>query len=114
MTDPAADLPLETDCATVSANISSDADMHLLDCREADEYELVKIDGAAFIPMSELQQRVGELEKHKERPIVVFCHHGRRSLMVAQWLRAQGYAAQSMAGGIDAWAAEIDPSLPRY
>ncbi|HQU46751.1 MAG TPA: rhodanese-like domain-containing protein, partial [Pirellulales bacterium] len=60
-------------------------------------------------------QRVSELEPHRGRAIVVHCHHGGRSLRVAQWLRQQGFAAaQSMSGGIDAWAAEIDPDVPRY
>lgn len=108
------DLPLETDCRSVVAKQSANADMLLLDCREADEYEFVRIEGTHFIPMSELQQRAAELHEHRERHIVVFCHHGGRSLMVARWLRAQGYSAQSMDGGIDAWAAEIDPNLPRY
>jgi rhodanese-related sulfurtransferase len=46
---------------------------------------------------------------------VVHCHHGGRSLRVAHWLREQGFAnAQSMAGGIDRWSQEIDPSVPRY
>jgi rhodanese-related sulfurtransferase len=114
MGNSSAELPLEIDCASVSARVSSGADMLLLDCREVDEHALVRIDGAELIPMSEIQQRAAELTTHKERPIVVFCHHGMRSLMVARWLRSQGYLAQSMGGGIDAWAAEIDPSLERY
>jgi rhodanese-related sulfurtransferase len=45
----------------------------------------------------------------------VHCHHGGRSLRVVRWLREQGFSrAQSMAGGIDQWAVDIDPSLPRY
>ncbi len=108
------ELPLEVDNTTIAAGRKSQEDFVLLDCREADEFELVNIDDTQFIPMSELQQRVGELDDHKEQRIVVFCHHGARSLMVARWLRAQGFTAQSMIGGIDAWAAEIDPSLPRY
>ena len=50
-----------------------------------------------------------------EAPLIVFCHHGVRSLNVVHWLREQGVAAcQSMAGGIDRWSLEIDPSVPRY
>ena len=63
--------------------------------------------------MSELAARVAELGELSRRQIVVHCHHGGRSLKVAQWLRSQGFAkAQSMAGGIDDWALEIDRSLP--
>lgn len=108
------ELPLNTDCRTVFERRQAAEDFLLLDCREQDEHDLVRIEGAQLLPMSEISQRVGELAPHKDRPIVVFCHHGGRSLRVASWLRSQGYQAQNMEGGIDAWAAEIDPSLPRY
>ena len=65
--------------------------------------------------MSELQERAAKLDAHRERSIVVYCHHGMRSLQVAMWLRAQGLAdVQSMAGGIDQWSQTVDPSVPRY
>src|SRR5690606_25529897 len=108
------DLPIETDCQSVRAACDANDDFLLLDCREADEHALVRIEGATLLPMSEIQERVGELEPHRNRRVVVYCHHGGRSLRVANWLRAQGYQAQSMAGGIDRSAIEIDPSLPRY
>lgn len=90
-------------------------DLLLLDCRERDEHEFVRIESATLLPMSEIQERLADLEEHRERTIVVHCHHGGRSLRVAAWLRSQGWhAAQSLAGGIDQWAIEIDPSLSRY
>jgi rhodanese-related sulfurtransferase len=108
-------LPLETDCQTVKARLDAGAEFLLLDCREADEYETVKIEGSLLLPMSELMTRVAEIERFKNSDLVVHCHHGGRSLKVANWLRQQGFTrAQSLAGGIDQWAAEIDPSLPRY
>jgi rhodanese-related sulfurtransferase len=108
-------LPLETDCATVKQWLDEQADFLLLDCREQDEYALARIPQAVLLPMSQLVQRVGELEPHRGRRIVVHCHHGGRSLRVAQWLRQQGFdQAQSMAGGIDRWAQQIDRSVPRY
>jgi adenylyltransferase/sulfurtransferase len=65
--------------------------------------------------MSQLAARVAELEAFRTRPLVVHCHHGGRSLRVANWLREQGFSqAQSMAGGIDQWSLEIDPTVPRY
>jgi rhodanese-related sulfurtransferase len=107
--------PLEVDCSSVHQQLESGSELLLLDCREADEHALVRIERAKLIPMSELMARVAELDAHRDRPIVVHCHHGGRSLQVAQWLRRQGFSqAQSMAGGIDRWAEEIDPSLPRY
>ena len=87
----------------------------LLDCREQDEYDTAQMAGSRLIPMSEIQQRIGELEPHREQRIVVHCHHGQRSLRVTQWLRSQGFAhAQNMQGGIDTWSTQIDSDVPRY
>ena len=107
------DIEIEVDA--VKQLIDEDADFVLLDCREQEEWDLVHIDRALLIPMSEIQQRVGELTKLKDVHIVVQCHHGGRSLQVAHWLRNQGFdQSQSMRGGIDVWSQEIDSSLPRY
>ena len=109
------DLPLEISCYDTSRWMETDDQPLLLDCREADEFALVAIAGAKFLPMSEIQSRAGELRAYKQAPIVVFCHHGMRSAQVTQWLREQGFnQVQSMAGGIDRWAVEIDPSMKRY
>jgi rhodanese-related sulfurtransferase len=108
-------LPLEVDCQTVQQKLSEGGDLLLLDCREADEYAVAKIAQARLIPMSEIAERLNELEPHRQRSIVVHCHRGGRSLRVVRWLREQGYSqAQSMAGGIDQWSEEIDPAVPRY
>lgn len=108
-------LPIEIDCRQLKDRLDAADDLVLLDCREADEYAVVKLESAQLLPMSELMARVAELEPFKDRPLVVHCHHGGRSLRVAHWLRANGYPqAQSLAGGIDQWAVEIDPSLARY
>lgn len=107
--------PLEIDCFAVKSMLDDGGDFLLLDCREVDEYEAARIDGAVLMPMSELRERVGELDAHCEGEVVVYCHHGHRSLRVAMWLRQQGFAdAKSMAGGIDEWSQQIDPSVPRY
>lgn len=112
---PMPDLPLEIACPDVKAKLDAGDDFVLLDCREADEYAVAKIEAARFLPMSEIQQRLGELSADRDRQIVVHCHHGGRSLRVAQWLRQQGFAgAQSMSGGIDGWSQQIDPTVPRY
>jgi rhodanese-related sulfurtransferase len=108
-------LPIEIDCHSVQAAQASDEEFLLLDCREPDEHAIASIEGSRLLPMSELSARINELSPWRERRIVAFCHHGRRSLRVANWLRAQGFEqSQSMAGGIDYWAAEIDQSLARY
>lgn len=110
-----APLPPETDCRTVADKLKTSQSFVLIDCREKDEYDTVHIDGAVLLPMSELQARVGELEAYRDHEIAIHCHHGGRSLRVSNWLRANGYPqAQSVAGGIDQWAMEIEPGMRRY
>ena len=109
------ELALETTCREVDRLLLENADFLLLDCRENEEFEIAKIEGACLLPMSELATRHQELADQQEKRIVVYCHHGMRSAQVAAWLRQQGFAkAQSMAGGIDRWSQEIDPTLTRY
>lgn len=111
----AADLSIETDVAGVVALRESGQEFLLLDVREEDEYAIAKIDGSMLIPMSQLRDRVGDLEEHRDRMIVVHCHHGGRSMQVTQALRNDGFKkVQNMAGGIDQWSVQIDPSVPRY
>lgn len=108
-------MPLEIDVTAVKAKLDEGEAFLLLDCREQHEYEIVRIESAQLLPMSEIADRVEELRPHQESEIVIHCHRGMRSLQVAQWLAGQGFAnVKSMAGGIDRWAVEIDPDLPRY
>ncbi len=107
--------PLEVDCHSVKRKLENEEKFLFLDCREQHEYDFVRIEGAKLLPMSEIQQRLGELDEHMGWEIVVHCHHGGRSLQVAQWLTGQGFAnVKSLAGGIDVWSQVIDPALPRY
>jgi len=88
-------------------------DFVLLDVREPDELELAALSGAVHVPMREIPARLNEIPR--EREIVVMCHGGVRSDSVAHYLRAQGYArVLNLAGGIDAWSCEVDPTTPRY
>ena len=106
---------MEIDCQAVKAKLDAGDDFLFIDCREQQEYDTVKIEGATLIPMGQLPERLSELESHKDGEIVIHCHHGGRSLNVANWLKQRGFANPlSMAGGIDVWAQEIDTSLPRY
>jgi len=106
---------LEIDCRSVADRLKSGDDLVLLDCRERDEHALVKIEGAQLMPMSEMQARVEELAGLRDRDVVIYCHHGSRSLQVAVWLAGQGFGkVKSLSGGIDRWAVEVDPTLPRY
>jgi sulfur-carrier protein adenylyltransferase/sulfurtransferase len=85
----------------------------LLDVREPHEWEIARIPGARLIPLRELPERLGELDPAAE--IVTHCHHGGRSLRALEMLRAAGFErVRSLAGGIDAWSTDVDPSVPRY
>jgi rhodanese-related sulfurtransferase len=109
------DLPLEVTCRGVKEKLDTGEAFLLLDCREADEYAVARIEGARLLPMSELSSRLGELDAYRDKEVVVHCHHGGRSERVANWLRGQGFAqARTMVGGIDRWAEEIDRDVPRY
>ncbi len=109
------EIPIDVDCREVQRLQSTGADFMLLDCRDPDEHVVVHITGATLIPMKELPGRIGELGANKDRRIVVHCHHGGRSLRVANWLRGQGFTqAQSMAGGVDAWRKRSIRRSARY
>ena len=108
-------IPWEIDVRTVKQKLDAGEPFFFLDCREQSEYETAKIAGTTLLPMSEVTTRATELEPHRDELIVVHCHHGGRSMRVAQWLRQNGYSkAQSMAGGIHQWSADIDPTIPQY
>jgi rhodanese-related sulfurtransferase len=88
-------------------------DFVLLDVREPDEIATASIPWAMTIPMMDVPARIAELPHDK--PIVVMCHHGGRSERVTRFLSANGYDnAVNLDGGIDAWAASVDPTVPRY
>jgi molybdopterin/thiamine biosynthesis adenylyltransferase/rhodanese-related sulfurtransferase len=84
----------------------------LLDVRERWEWSVARITSATLMPLSELEDGVAKLDR--ERPMVVYCHHGSRSAVAAQWLRAQGFQASNLTGGIDRWSSEVDPTIARY
>jgi len=107
-------MDLELTVAQAKALLTSTTPPLLLDVREPLEHRLAHIDGSLLMPMAEVPARAFS-ELDEDAPILVLCHHGARSLSVANWLRNQGFAhAQSIAGGIDAWSREIDPTVPRY
>ena len=84
----------------------------LLDVREPSELRVASVAGALHVPMREVPARLDDLPR--DRPILVLCHHGGRSQVVADWLAANGFDAANVAGGIDAWAADVDPDVARY
>jgi rhodanese-related sulfurtransferase len=107
--------PTEVSAAEVKARLERGERFLLLDVREQDEYDTARIAEATLMPMSQIAERVGEISAWKTKPIVTHCHKGVRSMRVANWLAAQGFEnVHSMAGGIDAWSLEVDPSVVRY
>lgn len=88
----------------------------LIDVREPEEFAIARLDGARLIPMQTIPAELQKLEGlADESRLLVFCHHGVRSLQVASWLREHGIDnCASIAGGIDRWSREIDPAVPRY
>jgi adenylyltransferase/sulfurtransferase len=98
----------------LKARIEGKADFFLLDVREPEEFEYAKIPGAQLIPGSELGQRLPELDAQRSKEIIVVCHHGSRSNVVANYLRSKGFRAKNLLGGINAWSNEIDPNVPQY
>jgi rhodanese-related sulfurtransferase len=108
--------PLEITAREVQQRIDAGEKLYLLDVREPSEFAVSKIEGAVLIPMRQIPGEIQEIEKRAdEAPLIVFCHHGVRSLNVVHWLREQGVEnCTSMAGGIDAWSAIVDPTVPRY
>lgn len=109
-------LPLEITPQEIKQRVDAGEKLILVDVREPGEFQQARIDGAELIPMRTIPAELQRLEAHAdEARLIVYCHHGVRSLNVVNWLREQGVAGcQSMAGGIDRWSREIDPSVPRY
>jgi rhodanese-related sulfurtransferase len=93
--------------------LERDSNIVVLDVREQWELDTATMAHHKHIPMNEIPARIGELDANQHT--VVVCHHGVRSMRVAMWLRQQGHdKAQSLAGGIDRWAREVDPKVAVY
>lgn len=85
----------------------------VLDVREPWEIEICRIDGSLTVPLGALPQSLDQLPQDK--PLVVVCHHGMRSMQAVMWLRSQGFQnAVNLRGGIDAWARQADPRMATY
>lgn len=96
-----------------AAGLVKEGKARLVDVREPWEFAIARIEGSLPMPMGEVPARAKELDPLER--VVVVCHHGVRSMNVTAWLRRQGFEqAQSMRGGVDAWALEVDARVPRY
>jgi rhodanese-related sulfurtransferase len=85
----------------------------LIDVREPWEFALCHIEGSQLIPLQSVPSRVEEIPE--DRHIVLICHHGNRSNRVAQWLEQAGYSRlYNLRGGVEGWANDVEPGMPRY
>jgi rhodanese-related sulfurtransferase len=106
---------MNKEISAVEASNLSDQDktVTFLDVREQVELEICRIEGAIHIPMGNIPERFEQLPKDKT--IIVFCHHGMRSRTVQEYLEAQGFENLiNLAGGIHAWAINVDPTIKQY
>ena len=88
---------------------------HLLDVRQPEEHETAVLPNSTLIPLGQIMGRAKEIEAWKDEEVVVYCHHGVRSLMAIGALRAMGFKKlHNLTGGIDAWSAKVDATVPRY
>ncbi|NUM81687.1 hypothetical protein HUU42_12860 [bacterium] len=93
--------------------MDSGKEFQLLDVREQWEYDLCKIGNATLSPLGTLQVKPPELDK--EKPVIVYCHHGRRSAMGCTILSTLGFKnLYNLTGGIDAYSDQIDSTIEKY
>lgn len=114
---PDPELTMEVTPQTVATwfHLPFDQRPRLVDCREADELGIGKIAGHEWFPLGNIPQFGNKFASEDPRGIVVYCHHGMRSLRAVSIMRAYGVKhAFSMSGGIDAWSRLIDPTVARY
>jgi adenylyltransferase/sulfurtransferase len=105
----------EVSVEELKARLERREDFLLLDVREPAEHALARIPGSQLIPLGQLPQRLDELAQYRGRPILVHCRSGNRSAQAVRLLRERGFpGAVNVAGGIAAWSARIDPSVPEY
>jgi rhodanese-related sulfurtransferase len=107
--------PLEVTVQEANALLDSPTPPKLIDVREQEEFETCQLNGAVLLPLSSFVQDFPVALPDPAQKILLYCHHGMRSLRAAEYLSQRGYTdVKSIAGGIDRWSVEIDPEVPRY
>lgn len=113
--DPAATMEVMPAAVAEWQSLPADQRPCLLDCRQPEEVAICRMEGSLCIPMADIPGALERLKDLAADGIVVYCHHGMRSLYAVGFLRSRGLQrAFSMAGGIELWAREIEPEMPRY
>ena len=87
---------------------------YLLDVRTPAEHALAALPASKLIPLNELATRFSEVQVPEGQTLVVYCHHGIRSMHAGLFLAQRGFTPLSLKGGIEAWSVEVDPTVPRY
>jgi adenylyltransferase/sulfurtransferase len=101
--------------AELAAKLAAGEPVYLLDVRQPEEHAFAALPNSTLIPLGELANRTAEVEPPPGALVVVYCHHGIRSVTGAALLERAGIGpTASLSGGIDAWSALIDPKVPRY
>jgi adenylyltransferase/sulfurtransferase len=97
------------------AKLQANEPVCLIDVRQPWEHQTAALPGSLLIPLNQLPARVAEIPTARNMLVVVYCHHGIRSLSGAAFLEQAGFTnVASLAGGIDAWSIHVDPRVPRY
>lgn len=95
------------------AKLDGGEELVLLDVREPEEFALCRIEGSVLIPLGDLGARASELDP--DAATVCICHHGIRSAHAAAALVRAGFTrVANLSGGVEAWANDVEPSMPRY
>ena len=87
----------------------------MIDCREEEEWEYCRIKEAQWLPLSRFGEKFAKFLPDPKERLVIYCHHGMRSMQATSFLRERGYQSVfSLAGGIEAWSLHGHPEVPRY
>jgi rhodanese-related sulfurtransferase len=107
--------PVEISPRELARHLENGQAVRMIDVRQPWESDIARLPGSLLIPLNELPQRVQEVPSEPAVTVVIYCHHGVRSLSAVTYLQRLGYHhVRSLAGGIDAWSCEVDPAVPRY
>jgi rhodanese-related sulfurtransferase len=105
----------EIECQGLKKLLDEKTPFSLVDCRQESEHAICRIEGATLIPLHELSATFEEVEVEPELLIIVYCHHGVRSLNATAYLRKLGFKNTfSLRGGIDQWSLQVDANVERY
>jgi len=105
--------PVEIGVVEAAAMLRADSGLVVIDVRESWEREICAVPGTIHVPMDDIPAQAGRFDP--EKPILIMCHHGGRSLNVTRWLRSKGFLrAINVGGGIHAWSIQVDPGMAQY